>query len=137
MRENCSRMLMSFAPRVWVQATHGWPSSGSASSSLTSQLRYSTKVIHYSYPGTYPGNYNNIIPTYAVYMYMHISCAVYMYTCMYSTFSYYTYLYNTLYLPQATEPECMVPIVLGAKQVILVGDHCQLGPVIMCKKAAK
>ena len=40
-------------------------------------------------------------------------------------------------LPEATEPECMVPIVLGAKQVILVGDHCQLGPVIMCKKAAK
>lgn len=37
---------------------------------------------------------------------------------------------------QATEPECMVPIVLGAKQVILVGDHRQLGPVIMCKKAA-
>ena len=29
----------------------------------------------------------------------------------------------------------MVPIVLGAKQLILVGDHCQLGPVIMCKKA--
>ena len=29
----------------------------------------------------------------------------------------------------------MVPIVLGAKQVILVGDHCQLGPVVMCKKA--
>ncbi len=25
----------------------------------------------------------------------------------------------------------MRPIVLGAKQVILVGDHCQLGPVIM------
>lgn len=87
---------------------------------------------------------------------------------------------------QATEPECMVPVVLGAKQVhsyisawlaeliisvcklsflnslnksllhsaelsqlshfcasssssqlILVGDHCQLGPVVMCKKAAK
>lgn len=72
---------------------------------------------------------------------------------------------------QATEPECMVPAVLGAKQVsaisgsafksstvtkcvyficfnfplffffpqqlILVGDHCQLGPVVMCKKAAK
>ena len=37
---------------------------------------------------------------------------------------------------QATEPECMVPVVLGAKQVILVGDHCQLGPVVMCKKAA-
>lgn len=31
----------------------------------------------------------------------------------------------------------MIPIVLGAKQVILVGDHQQLGPVIMNKKAAK
>ncbi len=31
----------------------------------------------------------------------------------------------------------MVPIVLGTKQVILVGDHCQLGPVIMCKRAAQ
>eukprot|EP00922_Rhytidocystis_sp_ex-Travisia-forbesii_P046294 GHVS01069014.1.p1 GENE.GHVS01069014.1~~GHVS01069014.1.p1 ORF type:complete len:1164 (-),score=329.32 GHVS01069014.1:721-4212(-) len=38
---------------------------------------------------------------------------------------------------QATEPECLVPIVMGAKQVILVGDHCQLGPVIMSKKAAR
>ena len=38
---------------------------------------------------------------------------------------------------QATEPECMVPVVLGAKQLILVGDHCQLGPVVMCKKAAQ
>lgn len=38
---------------------------------------------------------------------------------------------------QATEPECMVPSVLGAKQLILVGDHCQLGPVVMCKEAAK
>lgn len=38
---------------------------------------------------------------------------------------------------QATEPECLIPLVLGAKQVILVGDHCQLGPVIMCKKAAE
>eukprot|EP00667_Euglena_gracilis_P001144 EG_transcript_1144 len=38
---------------------------------------------------------------------------------------------------QATEPECLIPIVLGAKQVVLVGDHCQLGPVIMCKKAAR
>lgn len=37
---------------------------------------------------------------------------------------------------QATEPECMVPIVHGTKQLILVGDHCQLGPVVMCKKAA-
>jgi regulator of nonsense transcripts 1 len=31
----------------------------------------------------------------------------------------------------------MVPIVLGTKQVILVGDHCQLGPVVMCKRAAQ
>ncbi|CAG0889384.1 unnamed protein product [Cyprideis torosa] len=38
---------------------------------------------------------------------------------------------------QATEPECMVPVVLGARQLILVGDHCQLGPVVMCKKAAQ
>jgi len=38
---------------------------------------------------------------------------------------------------QATEPECLIPIVKGAKQLVLVGDHCQLGPVVMCKKAAK
>ncbi|RWS29734.1 regulator of nonsense transcripts 1-like protein [Leptotrombidium deliense] len=38
---------------------------------------------------------------------------------------------------QATEPECMVPVVLGAKQLTLVGDHCQLGPVVMCKKSAR
>jgi regulator of nonsense transcripts 1 len=37
---------------------------------------------------------------------------------------------------QATEPECLIPIVKGAQQVVLVGDHCQLGPVIMCKPAA-
>lgn len=38
---------------------------------------------------------------------------------------------------QAAEPECLIPCVMGAKQVILVGDHCQLGPVIMCKKAGE
>lgn len=38
---------------------------------------------------------------------------------------------------QSTEPECIVPVVLGAKQLILVGDHCQLGPVVMCKKVIK
>ena len=38
---------------------------------------------------------------------------------------------------QATEPECLIPLVHGAKQVIFVGDHQQLGPVIMCKKAAR
>lgn len=31
----------------------------------------------------------------------------------------------------------MAQVVLGAKQVILVGDHCQLGPVVMCKKASR
>eukprot|EP00928_Gymnodinium_smaydae_P007599 TRINITY_DN12722_c0_g1_i1.p1 TRINITY_DN12722_c0_g1~~TRINITY_DN12722_c0_g1_i1.p1 ORF type:complete len:1127 (+),score=208.53 TRINITY_DN12722_c0_g1_i1:492-3383(+) len=38
---------------------------------------------------------------------------------------------------QSTEPEALIPIMMGAKQLVLVGDHCQLGPVIMCKKAAK
>ncbi|EMC99325.1 hypothetical protein BAUCODRAFT_399389 [Baudoinia panamericana UAMH 10762] len=32
---------------------------------------------------------------------------------------------------QSAEPECMIPLVLGCKQVVLVGDHQQLGPVIM------
>jgi len=38
---------------------------------------------------------------------------------------------------QSAEPECMIPLVLGCKQAVLVGDHQQLGPVIMSKKAAK
>ncbi|KAI8069164.1 RNA helicase-domain-containing protein [Gongronella butleri] len=38
---------------------------------------------------------------------------------------------------QSSEPECIIPLVLGCKQVILVGDHQQLGPVIMNKKAAR
>ena len=38
---------------------------------------------------------------------------------------------------QATETECLIPIIMGSKQIVLVGDHCQLGPVIMCKKAAQ
>lgn len=37
---------------------------------------------------------------------------------------------------QATEPEVLIPIVMGCKQLILVGDHCQLGPVILNKSAA-
>ena len=36
---------------------------------------------------------------------------------------------------QATEPECLIPLSLGVKQVVLVGDHCQLGPVVMNKQA--
>jgi regulator of nonsense transcripts 1 len=38
---------------------------------------------------------------------------------------------------QSAEPECMIPLVLGCKQLVLVGDHKQLGPVIMNKQAAK
>ena len=38
---------------------------------------------------------------------------------------------------QATEPECIVPIVLGAKQLILVGDHKQLPPVVLCREAGE
>ena len=38
---------------------------------------------------------------------------------------------------QATEPECLIPILKGCRRLILVGDHCQLGPVVMCKRAAK
>lgn len=38
---------------------------------------------------------------------------------------------------QATEPEVLIPIVKGAKQVILVGDHQQLGPVNLDKKAGE
>ena len=38
---------------------------------------------------------------------------------------------------QAMEAECLIGIVMGAKQLVLVGDHQQLGPVVMCKKAAK
>lgn len=38
---------------------------------------------------------------------------------------------------QASEPECMIPIAHGARQVILVGDHQQMGPIIMDKRAAE
>ena len=38
---------------------------------------------------------------------------------------------------QATEPEALIPIVMGAKQLVMVGDHHQLRPVVTCKKAAK
>ena len=38
---------------------------------------------------------------------------------------------------QACESECILPLLRGAKHAILVGDHCQLGPVVLCKSAAK
>ncbi|KAJ1734476.1 ATP-dependent RNA helicase [Coemansia biformis] len=37
---------------------------------------------------------------------------------------------------QASEPECLIPLVMGARQVMLIGDHQQLGPVILSKAAA-
>ncbi|KAH8918063.1 P-loop containing nucleoside triphosphate hydrolase protein [Atractiella rhizophila] len=43
---------------------------------------------------------------------------------------------------QATEPECMIPLTFGVKQLVMVGgksliNHSQLGPTIMNKKAAR
>ena len=38
---------------------------------------------------------------------------------------------------QSCEPETLLALVRGARQVVLVGDHCQLGPVILCKEATK
>jgi len=38
---------------------------------------------------------------------------------------------------QAVEAEALIPIVHGARQVVLIGDHRQLGPVIMSKEAAR
>jgi len=36
---------------------------------------------------------------------------------------------------QATEPECLIPLVHGVQQAVLVGDQCQLGPVVLSNKA--
>jgi regulator of nonsense transcripts 1 len=38
---------------------------------------------------------------------------------------------------QAVEAEALIPITLGCKQLVLVGDHLQLPPVVMCKQSAK
>lgn len=38
---------------------------------------------------------------------------------------------------QATEPECLIPMVMGCKQLILVGDHQQLGPVVLDRVAGE
>ena len=37
---------------------------------------------------------------------------------------------------QATELETLIPILKGAEHVIMAGDHCSLGPLIMCKDAS-
>ena len=36
---------------------------------------------------------------------------------------------------QSTEPECMVPVVLGTSKLVLVGDNCQTGACVCNKKA--
>ena len=36
---------------------------------------------------------------------------------------------------QATEPELLVPLTRGCKQLVLIGDHCQLGPVVLSQEA--
>ncbi|TPP64354.1 Regulator of nonsense transcripts 1 [Fasciola gigantica] len=38
---------------------------------------------------------------------------------------------------QALEPECLIPISRDVSRLILVGDQCQLGPVVQCPEAAK
>ncbi|KAH9599232.1 DNA2/NAM7 helicase [Trypanosoma melophagium] len=38
---------------------------------------------------------------------------------------------------QGTEPETIIPLVSGAEQVILIGDHCQLRPVVSSLAAEK
>ncbi|ORC87767.1 putative regulator of nonsense transcripts 1, putative,nonsense mRNA reducing factor 1 [Trypanosoma theileri] len=38
---------------------------------------------------------------------------------------------------QGTEPETIIPLVCGAEQVIFIGDHCQLRPVVSSLAAEK
>lgn len=36
-----------------------------------------------------------------------------------------------------SEPEALIPICKASRQVVLVGDHCQLPPVIQSQQAAQ
>ena len=38
---------------------------------------------------------------------------------------------------QAREPECLIPVVRGCQRLVLVGDHQQLGPVILDQDAKR
>ncbi|MDC0525469.1 AAA domain-containing protein [bacterium] len=38
---------------------------------------------------------------------------------------------------QAMEPEVLIPAVLGIQRLVLIGDECQLRPVVLCKPAAR
>ena len=40
-------------------------------------------------------------------------------------------------ITQAQEPEALIPLTLGAKRVVLVGDQCQLGPTVCDEKLSK
>ncbi|KAJ2458384.1 ATP-dependent RNA helicase [Coemansia sp. RSA 2424] len=51
-----------------------------------------------------------------------------------SRFQFHTVLIDES--TQSSEPECLIPLVMGARQVVLIGDHQQLGPVIISKTAA-
>lgn len=51
--------------------------------------------------------------------------------------SFYNSNNSLFYLSLATEPECMVPVVLGTSKLVLVGDPCQTGACVLNKKAAK
>ena len=44
---------------------------------------------------------------------------------------------NCSSLPSPFRPHFVPFSVLGVKQLVLVGDHCQLGPVVMCKKVSE
>jgi regulator of nonsense transcripts 1 len=49
------------------------------------------------------------------------------------------YMFRQVLLDEATqacEPEALIPIVNGTKQLVMVGDHFQLGPVVINNKAA-
>lgn len=35
---------------------------------------------------------------------------------------------------QAVEPKILIPTLHSSRQLVLVGDHCQLGPNVMCRK---
>lgn len=37
----------------------------------------------------------------------------------------------------STEPECLIPVSRATKHVVLVGDQCQLGPIVLSSAAAK
>lgn len=113
------RLLMSSAARVWVLEIPDWLASSSTPSLLMSPCRplnpsaWCQYVAHLSWSCA---KCNDILKL------TRTVWGVSLYVKMF-------YSYWRL----AVSPQ----VVLGVKQVILVGDHCQLGPVVMCKKASR